>query len=466
MNLPISRVLPVILLLALPLAACVSTTTLYRGEMELVTVSGDACPEKGENNSHVPLELVLERERSFGGQRISGYLNGPEIQTGHFHGDDITRLLVTYPDETGHTAQGHTLALSITSDGVIGELLEKPQVTSSNCYFEKAVLSLKNAAVGSEARAGFARQRTLFGAEEHYNRGQTLLKANNPEEALRDLAESLKLRKEVNPNDPNTVYPAFSIAIAHVMAGREGEALTFLRNLFAEKPDTGITMIKQRMSVSSGICVYTKETSGDARQVASEHLMDAAAREFGGLKEVGAILAECYRELGQEQIEQGDPEQSLEYFQKAVALTPNDADSIVGLIISHIARNTPAEGRRYLQEHAQGVIDKAGRESYNADLSYLYAAEAKQAEKERDYARAEQLLREALKILPGEHARIINLATVLGKAAKPDEARNLLEDARKRCIDEACRVEYTDELARQERIERIVKRLKRVGGGK
>ncbi len=466
MNLPTSRVLPIILLLALPLAACVSTTTLYRGEMELVTVSGDACPEKGEKNNIIPLELVLERERSFGSQRINGYLNGPDVQTGHFQGSDISRLLVAYPDETGLTAQGHTLELSLTADGVNGELHEKPQATSSNCYFEKAVLRLKSAAVGSEAEVAFVRQRKLFSAEDHYIRGQALLKANNPEEALRDLSESLKLRNEVNSNDPNTVYPAFSIAVAHVMAGREGEALSMLRGLFAERPDTDVTMLKKRMSVSIGICAYTKETGGDARQAASEHLMDVVAREFGKVNEVGAVLAECYRELGQEQIEQDDPEQSMEYFQKALALTPNDADSIVGVIIAHIAKNTPAEGRRFLQEHAQEIIDKTGKESYNADLAYLYAAEAKQAEKGRDYARAEQLLREALKILPGERARIINLATVLGKAGKPDEARTLLEDARKRCIDEPCRLEYTDELARQERIERIVNRLKRAGGKK
>jgi tetratricopeptide (TPR) repeat protein len=462
MNLPISRALPAILLVALPLAACVSTTThLYRGEMELVTVSGDACPEKDKTNSHIQLELVMDRNSSFGGKPITGYFNGSEIQTGHFLGNDITQLLVVYPDETGLTPQGHSLALSPAPDGMNGELREVPQVYPSGCYFEKAAVRLKHVATGGEAKEAFDRQRKLFNADEHYNRGLALLKANNPAEALRDLTQSLLLRNEVNQNDPNKVHSTFSIAIADVMAGREGEALAILRDLFNEKPETGIDILKLRMDVSGGLCSYASETSGDALQKASEQLMDAVAQEFGGLNGVGDVLDECYRELGKERFAQGDPDQSMEYFRKALTLNPEDTDSIIGVVVGFIARDTPAEGRRFLQDHMHIVIDKAGRGSYNASLSYLYAAEAKLAEKERDYNRAEQLLREALKITQAERTLIISLSRVLGKVAKPDEARKLLENAIKGCGDETCRLEYADELARQERVEWIVKRLER-----
>ena len=243
------------------------------------------------------------------------------------------------------------------------------------------------------------------------------------------------------------------------MAGREDEALSFLRGLFTEKTDTDINALKLRIGLSSGICAYTKETSGDARQKASEHLLDAVARDFGGLNGVGAVLSECYREFGQERMEQDDPSQAIAYFKKALTLNPDDADSVAGVIIANIANDTPAEGRKYLQEHAQLVIEKTGRDNYNANLSYLYGAEAKQAERDKDYARAEQLLREALKVLPGEHSRIISLADVLEREGKSDEARNLLKDAEKKCGDEACRQEYTAELERQEQIEQMLKRL-------
>jgi tetratricopeptide (TPR) repeat protein len=462
MNRHISRDLLAILFLAMPLAACVSTTTnLFRGDMELVTVSGDACSEKERANSHIPLELVLETKSSLSGQLISGYLTGPEIQTGQFSGDNIAHLQIIYPDESGSIEKGHTLELLPTPDGVNGELREKPQGTSSGCYFEKAVLRLKNASIDGDAKAAIDHQRKLFNAEAHYNRGQVLLKTNNPEEALHDLKESLRLRYEVEPNDPKWVYPATSIAIAHVMAGREGEALEILRDLFKGKPKTGIDILQQRIAVSGVICASTYEASGDELQKAAEQLMDTVAREFSGLNGVGDVLDACYRELGLERFEQGDPDQSVEYFRKALKLNPKDTDSIFGVVAGFIASDAPAEGRIFLQKHAQIVIEKAGRVVYNTGLSHLYAAEAKQAEKSRDYARAEQLLREALKILPGEHARIISLATVLEKAAKPDEARKLLEEAKKGCSDETCRLEYADELVRQERIERIVKRLDR-----
>ena len=107
------------------------------------------------------------------------------------------------------------------------------------------------------------------------------------------------------------------------------------------------------------------------------------------------------------------------------------------------------------------MINRAGKDSCNGSLSYLFAVEAKQAERGRDYTRAEQLLREALKTLPGDRVYIINLATVLAKESKNDEALKLLEDAKKGCGDEVCRREYTNELNRQEQIGRILQRLKR-----
>lgn len=462
MNLSILRALPAILLFVLSLAGCVSTDTrLYRGEMELNTVFGDACPENGMANSHIALELVLERSSSFDGQLFTGYFNGQEMQIGHFMGNDFAQLLVGYPGESDRVAHGHTLALFPTPDGLNGELREKPQGDSSGCYFEKAAISLKQVVSGSKAKAAFERQRKLFISEVYYNRGQALLKANNPEEALRDLSESLKLRNKMDPHDPNKTFPAFSIAIAHVMAGRDSVALAILRDLFKDKFETGIGILNPRVSVSTAICAFTNETSGDARQKPSEQLLDTVAREFSRLNGVGDVLDECYRELGRERLEQGDPGKSIEYFRKALTLNPNDSDSIFGIVVGLIAIDTPAEGRSFLQEHAQAFIDKASRDSYNAGMSHLYAAEAKQAESDKDYAHAEQLLREAINILPTERTHVFNLSRVLGKAAKYDEARKLLEDAKKGCGDEPCRLEYTDELARQERIEWMMKRLER-----
>ena len=117
------------------------------------------------------------------------------------------------------------MCLQPAPEGANGELHEKPQADSTNCYFEKAALNLKQEATGSEARSGYDRQSTLFSAETYYLSGQSLLKDNKPKEAIRDLTKSLKLRNKVNPGDPDRAYPTVSIAIAHIMAGREAEAL-------------------------------------------------------------------------------------------------------------------------------------------------------------------------------------------------------------------------------------------------
>jgi tetratricopeptide (TPR) repeat protein len=457
-----------LLLIALSLASCTSTTTtLYSGEMELVAISGSGCSEKDKIGSIFPLELTLEQGRATNGQPISGYFYGPGIESGRFFGNDSGRLQVVYPDEPGSTTQGHTLRLSPSPEGATGELHEKPPLDSTNCYFDKAVLKLKLEAAGSKAESEYDRLSKLFSANAYYKNGLSLLKVDKPEEALRDLTKSLNLRTMVNPNDPDRAYPAVSMAIAHIMAGREAEALTILRKLLGKKTETGNAIVKQRLVVIDSLCSNVQYLEDDAGRKAATQLMDIAAREFGSLNGVAVPLAACYDELGKEGREQDDPDLALEFFQKALKLHPGDPDSITGVVASLVDKKAPAEGRKYLQAHAQIFMEKASKESYAILLSYLYDAEAQQAYNSGDLLRAEQLSREALKVRPGERALIINLARVLGKTGKNAEARRLLEDGSKGCSDEPCRQEYADGLARQDLIELMVKRLEsqKVGRG-
>jgi len=447
------------LLLVLPLSSCTSTTKiLYSGEMELVTVSGSGCLESDKTGKRIPFELTLEQVSSSNGQKISGFFNGPDMQNGHFFGNDLGLLQVVYPDEP-NSSQGHTLALSTAPEGANGELHEKPQADSTNCYFEKAVLKLNREAIGSKAELRFDLQSKLFNAEMFYINGQSLLKADKPEESIRDLSKSLNLRNMVNRNDPDRAYPAVSIAIAHMMAGQEVEALAVFRDLFGDKSETGAAILKQRMTVVVSLCKDVQYLESDAGQKASTQLMDVAAREFGSLNGVAVPLAACYYELGKERKEQDYPDLAIEFFQKAIKLNPDDPNSIVGVVMSFIDKEAPDEGRRYLNENAEIFIKMAGNEPYDTLLSFLYVAEAQQAENSGDLLRAEKLSRESLKARPGERALIIKLTRVLGKTGKSAEARKLLEEGSKDCGDGTCRQEYANELARQDLIERMVKRL-------
>ena len=447
-------------ILSLLLSACVSTTSqLYRGDMELVTVSGDSCVEFEKENTHIQLELILKQYKSNNGQQITGYLSGPDIQTGKLSGSDVTQLQVAYPDESDSIVQGHSLLLAPTPDGGInGELHEKP-VGSSGCYFVNAAIRLKHAANESEAAVAFDRQQKLFVADTLFLKGQIQLKANNPEEALRNFSESQRVRNEEYPLEVSSSYRAFSIATAHMMAGRSGYALKTFRNLLNEKQIAEAATRQRHFDVIRSLCAYTFEAKDDVRKIATEQLLDGLAHDSNGPGEDGAVFAECYLELGQNRIDQDEPDEAIEYFQKALNLNPNDTDSIGGIVMSNVVKGNPTEGRTFLQKHSQVMIDKTGSENYNSGLLRLYATEAKQAEREHDYMRAELLLREALKISPNERLLVIDLATVLEKIEKRDEAQKLLETASSNCSDEPCRRDYASALARQKQIEKIVDRL-------
>jgi tetratricopeptide (TPR) repeat protein len=446
-------------LLALSLASCSSSTiAVYSGEMELISVSGSGCLEENMAGKHVPLDLSLEQDSSSNAQRIDGYFSGPDIQSGHFFGNELGRLQVVYPDEP-NPAQGHTLVLATVPEGANGELHEKPQADSTNCYFEKAALNLKQVATGSEARSGYDRQSKLFSAEAYFLSGQSFLKDNKPNEAIRELTKSLKLRNKVNPGDPDRAYPTVSIAIAHIMAGQEAEAQALVRELFGEEKETEDARIKQRMAVSISLCNDEQYLENDAGQKASIQLMDMVAREFGSLDGVAVPLAACYFEMGKERKEQDDPVSAIEFFQKAFKLNPDNPESVTGAVMSFIDKQDPAEGRRYLKDREQIIIKRAGKENFETLLSYLYVAEAQEAENSGDLPRAEALYREAVKAGHNDRTLMINLSRLLGREAKFAEARRLLEDGGKGCGDETCRREYSDELTRQCLIERMVKRI-------
>ena len=452
------------LLFALLLASSASAAmTLYSGEMELIAVSGSGCTEKDKPGSRLPLDLTLEQGSSSNGQPFTGYFNGTEMQTGRFSGNDLGRLQVVYPDKPDRS-QGDTLVLSGTPGRLDGELREKPQADSTNCYFEKAILRLRQVAIGSKAESEYTRQSNLFSAEVYFMSGQLLLQADKPEEALLDLTKSLNLRTMANPNDPDRAIPAVFIAIAHIMAGREAEALAVMRGLSGDTSKTGDAILKQRLALGESLCSAEEYLENDAGRNASLRLMDIVAREFGSLKGVAVPLAACYNEIAKEHKDQDDPESAIELFQKALKLDPDNSGSIAGVSMSFVDAEAPGEGLRYLNEHASNFIKSAGREAYDTLLSYLYAAEAQQEENSGDFSRAEELSREALKSRPGERTLIIALTRVLGKEGKSSEARNLLEVGRKGCSDEACRQEFADEVARQDMIEQMVKRLERNSG--
>jgi len=240
-----------------------------------------------------------------------------------------------------------------TPGGLDGELRETTQPDPTGCYFEKAQLKLKREATGSKAESEYIRQGKLFSAEAYFISGQSLLQADKPEAALLDLTKSLDLRKKLNPRDPDKASPAVSIAIAKLMDSRESEALSVIRDLLGDKSETGDAIFNQRMAVSVSLCSAEQYLESDAGRKASLRLMDIMAQQFGGLDGVAVPLAACYSEIAKELKDQDDPESAMELFNKALKLDPGNPDCITGVVMSFVDAEAPAEGRRYLNEHAE-----------------------------------------------------------------------------------------------------------------
>jgi tetratricopeptide (TPR) repeat protein len=443
------------LLLASPASA---TVTLYSGTMELVAVSGSGCAENDRPGTRIPLELTLEQTTSSDGQHFAGYYSGTDLQSGRFSGTELERLQVAYPDEPDRF-QDNSLALRPGPQGIDGELQEKSQPGSDNCYFSKAIIQLKKVATGSQAEAVYLRQDNLYHAEAHFMSGQSLLRADKPKEAMPELSKSLELRNRVDPGDPGRALPVVLLAIAELMDGRETKALSELRGLLADSSKKEDVLLKQRATAAASLCSAEQNLESDAGQKASLQLMDIVAREFGRREGMTVPLAACYFEIAKERKEQGDPDLAIELFQKVLQLVPDHPDSITGVAMSYVDEEAPAEGLRFLKEHAAVFEKAAGKESYNILLSYLYAAEAEQNEKSGDLPHAEALFREAVKANPGDRTPRIELARLLARERKIPEAQQLLGAGSLGCRDQTCRQEYADELARLAMIERLVKRL-------
>ena len=445
------------LLLALPAASSAyAAVTLYRGEMELVVVSGKGCSEKDKTGNRIPINLALQQDGSSG--QFSGFFSGSDIARGQFTGGNLGRLQVVYPDKPSRSP-GDALVLAPASGGLEGELREIAQTDPGGCYFEKAVLRLKQEATGSEAEAEYLRQGNLFNSEAYFLSGESLLQSDKADAAILDFTKSLNLRTKVNPRDPDRASPAVSIAIAHLVAGRETKASAVLRDLMQDRSGSGDAQVKLRTAAIDSLCSEEHYLESKAGQKASLRLMDLAGHEFGGLNEVAVPLAACYTEIARERADQEGPESAIEFFQKAVQLNPANPDSITGVVMSYLDMESPVEGRAFLHDHTENFIKAAGKDSYDTLLSYVYASEAQQEENNGNLVRAEELSREAIKSRPGERILVITLSRILRKEGKHAEARKLLEGGQKACGDEACRKEYGEEAAQQDMIERMVKRL-------
>ena len=67
------RLIVTLAILALPLLARADIETLhYKGDLEMLTMSGDECNDKERPGSRIPVDMVLKVERTEAGERFDG----------------------------------------------------------------------------------------------------------------------------------------------------------------------------------------------------------------------------------------------------------------------------------------------------------------------------------------------------------------------------------------------------------
>lgn len=111
-----------------------------------------------------------------------------------------------------------------------------------------------------------------------------------------------------------------------------------------------------------------------------------------------------------------------EEFETAVRLAPGDAEAVNDLFEYYLEAPGLLGGGL---EKAAGLLEHIGR----LDPAERYYAEARLAEKRREFSRAEQQLRRAIELAPRQLGRVIDLARFLAKQRRYEESEAVLRQA-------------------------------------
>lgn len=451
-----SSIMPLLVMMLSICPSLASTAEIrqYRGEMELVSVTG-TCSYLT-SGKKLTIDFVLKRDTTSKTEQISGYFSAPNVQLGYFYGNDLSSLRISYPQELTSAEYAHTLTLSLSSDTVRGVLREKYLANPAACAFDNATLTLNTVSTGN-AEAEYLQKAKLFSAKRASEQGLALLKAGKAREALPYFTESLSLRNEVDRNAPDKLYPVLYSALAHTLLKQGAQAIDVTRNLLNEKLD-GNNTLKLRMTLPVLLCDHVKAKEPIQLHNAALHLLDTLSREFSTVNGFSFGLGTCYRELGDARIDEDDSEGALQYFQEALKLNPEDITAI-SKMYEQLSRNGKwSEARKIIEKHAS-AFKEVGEAEYQDVLALTYILEGKAENEAEHYEQAAQLFATALTISPDKTEAIGFYSRAMSKLGKNDELRAVLKNHMAACRSDECRTAYSAELDRQALIEKMVKKL-------
>ncbi|MEP6546639.1 MAG: CHAT domain-containing protein [Gammaproteobacteria bacterium] len=185
----------------------------YQGQIQLQAISGDTCSEPG----GAPLNIYIYGRDDAPGHRIDGYLYGEKIVGGHFSGNNLGQLPLTYP---GESAPGHSLRLRAAGDGAfVGELEVRSLLSAlSGCKFLNA--AIKFTKIGTHTQDAYDQAATLFQMDSHAVQSYLLGVRGKVKESLPVLQAGLSEKAKVyGAAHPQLLPYYFLLAQLHDAAG-------------------------------------------------------------------------------------------------------------------------------------------------------------------------------------------------------------------------------------------------------
>jgi len=490
------RLIVTLLILTLPLLAGAEIETFhYKGDLEMLALSGNECIDKERPGSHIPIDMALKVERSWKGERFEGYYSGPDIQIGYFSGANPGTLLLYYPEEGNSVNQGHVLSLHINNNSIVAEIHEKHLAPTENgCNFDNARLILRNVGTDEKPEAAYKHLEKQFTSEAEYLLGYRMLYEGKITESLPHLEAAVRLREEFEGfKTQDMVYPALFLSMADCVTGRLDEGFklqkrvfnipmevnkrhelqhTVLINLFSDQAqrlgkdgnwDQATSLIEWAIAKYPNLTEFQPLMA--EQLIEQGRLYEACSRLEKIIKEhptdanLGNALAWCLVQQGNELFDEDDPSTSLKLFHHALDLNPVSRETWNSILDAYTDIGKPEEVNIILQKKAKTIIRIYGKKEYAKLQAHIFSEEARHVTSGIDYAQQEELFRKAVELDPDNPGYVTLLARTLHRNGRFRDSLNLLEKQRGLCKDDNCQKIITESMQKESLLERLVKKL-------
>jgi tetratricopeptide (TPR) repeat protein len=199
---------------------------------------------------------------------------------------------------------------------------------------------------------------------------------------------------------------------ASKLRGRLGESLATVQKLDAPLSEATTSSLEALQAFSRSL-----KAAGSARMP-----FDRRATELD------PNFAMAYDALGQDYYSTGEVERASEYYTRAFQLREHASERERLLITAHYYESVTGELNRAVQAYQELLASYPHTFSYNLNLGNAYAEQGR-------YENAVEVWREALRFDPDHVGPYVNLANGLLALQRFDEARQIIEQARKRKLD-------------------------------